>query len=73
MQSNVKRTAISRHKLIKIITCIGTITNKTSQSFWALKDRLSSKQGAGVIVLQRPFFEVEVELSVPNIQMNPGL
>ena len=25
------------------------------------------------MVLQRPFFEVEVELSVPNIQMNPGL
>ena len=25
------------------------------------------------MVLQRPFFEVEVELSVPNIQMIPAL
>jgi dynein heavy chain len=49
------------------------VLHATKQSFWALKDRLSSKQGAGVIVMQRPFFEVEVELSVPNIQMNPGL
>ena len=49
------------------------VLHATKQSFWALKDRLSSKQGAGIMVLQRPFFEVEVELSVPNIQMNPGL
>jgi len=49
------------------------VLHATKKSFWALKDRLSSRQTQGVMILQRPFFEVEVELSVPNIQISPGL
>uniref|UniRef100_A0A7S0HBM9 Uncharacterized protein n=1 Tax=Hanusia phi TaxID=3032 RepID=A0A7S0HBM9_9CRYP len=49
------------------------VLHATKSSFWALKDRLGSRQASGVLVMQRPFFEVEVELSVPHIQMNPSL
>ena len=43
------------------------VLHSTKQSFWSLKSRLSSQQGAEIIQVQRPFFEVEIELSVPNI------
>ena len=49
------------------------VLHSTKQSFWSLKSRLSSQQGAEIIQVQRPFFEVEIELSVPNIQVSPGL
>ena len=50
------------------------LLHATKQSFWALKNRLGSRQGnSSILVMQRPFFEVEVELSVPNLQMNPPL
>jgi len=50
------------------------VLHATKQSFWALKNRLGSRQGnSNILIMQRPFFEVEVELSVPNLQMNPSL
>ncbi|CAG9462434.1 unnamed protein product [Pedinophyceae sp. YPF-701] len=43
-------------------------------SFRSMKERLGSSSGAmGFLFVERPFFDVDVELSVPNITLNPTL
>ena len=49
------------------------VLHSTKQSFWSLKSRLSSQQVVEIIQVQQPFFEVQIDLSVPNIQVSPGL
>lgn len=40
------------------------VLSATKMSFSALKKRLGSKQATGVFFLERPFFDVDVELKV---------
>eukprot|EP00960_Hanusia_phi_P069522 767109-Hanusia_phi.AAC.3 len=49
------------------------ILNTTKSSFHTLKRRLASRSGMGAIISEKPFFDVNVELSVPNVTMNPSL
>lgn len=45
----------------------------TQRSFYAMKRRLGSKAATGIFYMERPFFDVDVELKVPNVSMNPTL
>ena len=52
------------------------ILNATKHSFFALKKRLSNRAGAFASVTEKgslPFFDLNVELSLPNVTINPGL
>ncbi|MEW5318622.1 MAG: hypothetical protein WDW38_009830 [Sanguina aurantia] len=49
------------------------IMSATQKSLGALKRRLGSKTATGVQFTERPFFDVDVELKVPNVAMNPSL
>uniref|UniRef100_A0A383W453 AAA+ ATPase domain-containing protein n=1 Tax=Tetradesmus obliquus TaxID=3088 RepID=A0A383W453_TETOB len=45
----------------------------TQRSFAAMKRRLGSKTATGIFYMERPFFDVDVELKLPNITLNPTL
>ncbi len=49
------------------------ILSATKNSFIALKKRLGSRVTGGFLFVERPFFDVDVELSVPNVTMSPSL
>jgi dynein heavy chain len=38
-----------------------------------MKRRLASKTATGIFYMERPFFDVDVELKVPDVAMNPTL
>lgn len=50
-----------------------SVLSSTRLSFGALKKRLASKRSTGIFFMERPFFDVDVELKVPNVSMNPSL
>lgn len=45
------------------------ILSSTKASFNALKKRLGSKQSYSFVYVERPFFDVDVELKVPDVVM----
>ncbi|KAL7690391.1 putative AAA+ ATPase domain, dynein heavy chain region D6 P-loop domain-containing protein [Plasmopara halstedii] len=45
----------------------------TKNSLDLIKNRVCSKAGAGFLFIERPFFEVDVQLSVPSVRLNPSL
>lgn len=49
------------------------LLNCTKQSLDAIKKRVCSKAGTGFLFLERPFFEVDVQLSVPSVRLSPSL
>eukprot|EP00741_Cyanophora_paradoxa_P017811 tig00021017_g17202.t1 len=49
------------------------ILQATKASFTVLKKRLGSRSSGGFLYVERPFFDVNVELSIPNVSMNPSL
>ena len=49
------------------------ILTATKRSFAAMKKRLGSRSSGGFLFVERPFFDVDVELTVPNVSMNPSL
>ena len=49
------------------------ILNATKNSFMALKKRIGSGASGGFLFIERPFFDVDVELTIPNVSMNPSL
>mmetsp|Transcript_13743 Transcript_13743/g.31844 ORF Transcript_13743/g.31844 Transcript_13743/m.31844 type:complete len:4493 (+) Transcript_13743:136-13614(+) len=49
------------------------ILQSTKYSLFQLKSRLASRVSGGFQFLDRPFFEVAVELNLPNVTMNPSL
>lgn len=49
------------------------ILTSTQKSLQAMKRRLGSKTATGFLYMERPFFDVDVELKVPNVAMNPPL
>ena len=49
------------------------ILNTTKNSFHTLKKRLASRTMGGFMFIDKPFFDVNVELSLPIVTMNPSL
>ncbi|KAF0705126.1 hypothetical protein As57867_007104, partial [Aphanomyces stellatus] len=45
----------------------------TKNSLNSIKKRVASRAGANSVMLERPFFEVDVQLSIPRVQLNPSL
>ncbi|GFR42148.1 hypothetical protein Agub_g3000 [Astrephomene gubernaculifera] len=45
----------------------------TLRSLQAMKRRLGSRTSTGIFFMERPFFDVDVELKVPCVCMNPNL
>ena len=45
----------------------------TQRSLDMLKKRLASGISGGFLYVEKPFFDVDVELTVPNVSMNPSL
>ncbi|KAG9402276.1 hypothetical protein AC1031_006904 [Aphanomyces cochlioides] len=50
-----------------------SVVNCTKMSLNAIKKRVCSKAGTGFLFLERPFFEVDVQLSVPSVRLSPSL
>jgi dynein heavy chain len=49
------------------------ILNTTKNSFHTLKKRLTARTSTGgVVYADKPFFDVNVELSLPHVTMNPS-
>ena len=49
------------------------VLHSTRKSFDVLKQRIASKVSGGFLFIERPLFDVDVELSVPYVQMSPSL
>ena len=49
------------------------IASATSESFSALRRKLGARGKNGVPSAEKPFFDVAVELSIPNVNINPPL
>lgn len=50
------------------------LLNATMQSLTLIKKRVCSKAGGtGFLFVERPFFEVDVQLSVPSVRLSPTL
>lgn len=49
------------------------ILQATKNSLSRLKNRVCSKKGTGFLYLEKPFFEVDVQLSVPSVRLLPSL
>ena len=49
------------------------VLHSTRKSFDVLKQRIASKASGGFLFIERPLFDVDVELSVPYVQMSPSL
>jgi hypothetical protein len=45
----------------------------TRNSFNKMKKRLGSRSSGGFLFVERPFFDVDVELRIPSVNMNPSL
>ncbi|KAJ1495027.1 dynein heavy chain, N-terminal region 1-domain-containing protein [Baffinella frigidus] len=70
---------IPRHAMFELWTMYSnkaymSILRCTKQSFFALKKRLAARGGiAGLLYVEKPFFNVDIELSLPLVTMNPSL
>ena len=49
------------------------VLQATRKTFEALKKRLGSRTSGGFLFVERPFFDVNVELAVPHVVLNPSL
>lgn len=49
------------------------LLNCTRTSLDLIKKRTCSRSGTGILFVQRPFFEVDVQLSVPSVRLGPSL
>lgn len=50
-----------------------SVLKATKIAFSAMKERLAGTASAGFLFVDRPFFDVDVELAVPNITLSPSL
>lgn len=49
------------------------LLNATRTSFELIKKRVFVRSGSGIFFQQHPFFEVDVQLSVPSVRLSPTL
>jgi len=50
-----------------------SVLSATKNSFNLMKKRLGSRSSGGFLFVERPFFDVDVELTIPDVSMNPSL
>lgn len=49
------------------------LMNAARASLLAVKSRLFRRVQTGFLFIQQPFFEVDVQLSIPTVRMSPSL
>ncbi|GMH97336.1 hypothetical protein TrST_g8180 [Triparma strigata] len=49
------------------------LLNCSKSSLESVKKRICSRAGSGFLFVERPFFEVDVQLSVPSVRLSPSL
>ena len=49
------------------------LLNCTKNSLNAIKKRVAKRGGSSFIYVERPFFEVDVQLNIPKVQLSPSL
>jgi dynein heavy chain len=49
------------------------LLNSAKNSLFELKSRICSRAGSGFLFVERPFFEVDVQLAVPSVRLSPSL
>jgi len=49
------------------------LLNSAKNSLSELKKRICSRAGSGFLFVERPFFEVDVQLAVPSVRLSPSL
>ena len=49
------------------------VLNATKRALHAIKKRVGSRASGGFLFLERPFFDVDVELTIPHVSMTPTL
>lgn len=50
-----------------------SVLRSVKNSLNAIRDRVCSRSVMGFLFLERPFFEVDVQLSVPSVRLSPSL
>ena len=69
---------VPRHEIEKLRSHYNKLTyqallHSVKSSLEAVKKRVCSRGGTGFLFLDRPFFEVDVQLSVPSVRLSPSL
>ena len=49
------------------------VLNATKSSLAHIKKRIGSRASGGFLFIERPFFDVDVELTIPSVSMTPSL
>lgn len=70
-EETVNEEEVDAFKLFYSKEMYQAILNCTQKSFAAMKRRLGSKMSTGFLFMERPFFDVDIELKVPEVVMNP--
>ena len=68
--SNVETERVRNHYNKMMYTAL---LNCTRNSLLSLKKRICSRAGSGFLFIERPFFEVDVQLAVPSVRLSPSL
>ena len=53
--------------------CVQSLVTSARNSLMAIKTRVFRRVESGFLFLNRPFFEVDVQLSVPSVTLSPSL
>ena len=69
----IEESAIAEFKAHFARLMYSAVLHATRKSFDVLKNRIASKASGGFLFIERPLFDVDVELSVPYVQMSPSL
>ena len=72
-QIPVEEFAVGEFKAHYARLTYSAVLHATRRSFAGLKKKVSSSGGGGFLFLERPFFEVTVQLSVPHVVLQPSL
>jgi dynein heavy chain len=72
-EMRVKVDAVANFKAHYARLTYSAVLHATRQTIAVLKARLGSRTSGGFLFLERPFFDVNVELSVPYVMLNPPL
>eukprot|EP00854_Cymbomonas_tetramitiformis_P002070 gene2070-2767_t len=63
-------TDFTKHYETEMYQAVLTSTRRT---FDKMKRRLGSRSSGGFLFVERPFFEVDIELCIPEVSLNPSL
>jgi len=71
--ASIDQADISELRRIYARQTYEAVLTTTKSAFSKMKGRLASTGSVGFLFVDRPFFDVDVELSVPHIALNPSL